>query len=234
MNQRIKDALLQMYRNLNEAEAKQAERGKSDQGERSKVTGGKHMNPIAEAIRQDLISLGFKKNSVYYEDGCLRLPGWFRPSKDWDLLAFGDNELLAAIELKSINSSFGNNANNRSEEALGSAVDIGHAIKNFLIPFTTQPPIIGYVLVVKMCKKSLKKSGKSKKSIYPTDKVFSHSSYFERLTILCKRLLAERLYQAVWIVGVDPENGEILEPDKDLTYDKFIAALQSRLVIYMA
>lgn len=234
MNQRMKNALFQMYKNLNEAETKQTKRGKHDQGERSKVTGGKHMNPIAEVIRQDLILLGFEEDAVYYENGCLRLPGWFRPSKDWDLLAFGDDKLLAAIELKSINSSFGNNANNRSEEALGSAVDVNHAIKNSLIPFNTQPPIIGYVLVVKMCKKSLKKNKKTKKSIFPTDKIFTHTSYFEKLTILCKRLLAERLYQAVWIVGVDPENDEIIEPDKDLTYDKFIATIQSRLVIYKA
>lgn len=74
MNQKMKDALLQMYRNLNEAETRQAERGVHDQGERSKVTGGKHMNPIAEAIRQDLISCGFVDKDVYYEGGCLRLP----------------------------------------------------------------------------------------------------------------------------------------------------------------
>lgn len=234
MNQKMKDALLQMYRNLNEAETRQAERGVHDQGERSKVTGGKHMNPIAEAIRQDLISCGFADKDVYYKGGCLRLPGWFRPSKDWDLLAFGDDELLAAVELKSINSSFGNNANNRSEESLGSAIDLDHAVKNSLIPFNTQPPVIGYVLVVKMCNESLKKSGEPHKSVYPIDKVFLHASYFDRLRILCKRLLSERLYQAVWIVGVDPKSGEIVEPDKDLTYDKFIAAIQSRLTVHMA
>ncbi len=86
MNQNMKDALLQMYRNLDEAGTRQAERGGHDQGERSKVTGGKHMNPVAEVIRQDLISRGFGEDKVYYNNGCLRLPGWFRPSKDWDLL----------------------------------------------------------------------------------------------------------------------------------------------------
>ena len=87
---------------------------------------------------------------------------------------------------------------------------------------------------MRMCDGSLKKSGSPQKSVYPIDNVFLHASYFERLTILCKRLLAERLYQAVWIVGVDPSNGEIVEPDKDLTYDKFIAVINSRLTIHKA
>ena len=29
-------------------------------------------------------------------------------------------------------------------------------------------------------------------------------------------------------------SGEIVEPDKDLSYDKFIAAIQSRLTVHMA
>ena len=234
MNRKMKDALLHMYKNLDEAGTRQAERGVHDQGERSKVTGGKHMNPVAEVIRQDLIAGGYEENDVYYKNCCLRLPGWFRPSKDWDLLAFGGEELLAAVELKSINSSFGNNANNRSEESLGSAIDVNHAIKNSLIPFNTQPPIIGYVLVVRMCDDSMKKSGEPQKSVYPIDKTFLHASYFERLTIFCKRLLAERLYQAVWVVGVDPINGKIVEPDKDLTYDKFLTVIKSRLLVHNA
>ena len=193
MNTTMKEALLQMYKNLDEAGTRQAERGVHDRGERSKVTGGKHMNPVAEVIRQDLISHGFGEDKVYYRDGCLRLPGWFRPSKDWDLLAFDGNDLLAAIELKSINSSFGNNANNRSEESLGSAVDASHAIKNDLIPFHTVPPVIGYVLVVRMCDDSLKESREPQKSVYPIDPEFLYASYFKRLTILCRRLLAAPL-----------------------------------------
>lgn len=234
MNDNMKMALLQMYANLNEAEKKQAERGVHDQGARSQVTGGKHLNCVAEVIRNDLIAMGYNHKEVYYQDGCLRLPGWYRPSKDWDLLAFDDQALLAVLELKSINSSFGNNANNRSEESLGSAIDAAHAIKNDLIPFQTVPPLLGYVLVVKMCEESTRNGAKTQKSVYPIDKVFENASYFKRLTIFCRRLLAERLYQAVWIVGVDPETGDVLEPDQDLTYEKFLAALKAQLDIHRA
>lgn len=234
MREEMKTALLQMYDNLSAASERQAERGGHDQGARSQVTGGKHLNCVAEVIRNDLIAVGYNAQEVYYKDGCLRLPGWYRPSKDWDLLAFDDNDLLAILELKSINSSFGNNANNRSEESLGSAVGAAHAIKNELIPFQTAPPLLAYVLVIKLCDDSTRVSSTAQKSVYPIDEVFKHTSYFERLTIFCRRLLAERLYQAVWVVGVNPNTGGIIEPDRDLTYEKFIAALKAQLDVHRA
>ena len=234
MKENVKEALLQMYANLDAAYKRQIERGVRDQGARSQVTSGKHLDPVAQAIRADLIDAGYHENEVYYEGDCLRLPGWFRPSKDWDLLAFDNEDLLAILELKSINSSFGNNANNRTEESLGSAVDAAHAIKNSLIPFQTKPPMLGYVLVVRLCRESTKPGGVSLNSVYPMDEIYTHASYFKRLSVMCRRLLAERIYQAVWIVGVNPETGEIVEPEADLTYEKFIASLKSQLFVHRA
>jgi hypothetical protein len=46
------------------------------------------------------------------------LPGFYRPSKEWDLLVVADGQLVAAIEVKSQVGSLGNNFNNRVEEAL--------------------------------------------------------------------------------------------------------------------
>ena len=43
----------------------------------------------------------------------LTLPGYFRPTKLWDLLVTYKGQLIAAIELKShVGPSFGNNFNN--------------------------------------------------------------------------------------------------------------------------
>lgn len=234
MNENMKQALLRMYRNLDEASARQASRGVYDQGARSQVTGGRHLDAVAEVVRDDLIAQGYVPERVYYKNGCLRLPGWFRPSKDWDLLAFDGEDLLGAVEFKSINSSFSNNANNRAEESIGSAVDIAHAIKNDLIPYQTTPPLVGYALVVRVCESSTKSGGAPQRSVYPIDPEFNGASYLKRLSVLCRRLLSEGLYQAVWIVGVDPEKGLIMEPEPDLTYEKFIASIASRLMIHRA
>ena len=63
-------------------------------------------------------------------DKRVELPGWFRAEKKWDMVIVHKGELLAALEFKSqIGPSFGNNFNNRSEEALGSATDIWAAYR---------------------------------------------------------------------------------------------------------
>jgi len=60
----------------------------------------------------------------------IELPGFFRPTKEWDMLVVVNGHLLAAIEAKSqVGPSFGNNFNNRTEEAIGSAVDLWTAYR---------------------------------------------------------------------------------------------------------
>ena len=230
----MKKALLTMYCNMEEAARKQESRGSHDQGARSKVTSGKHLNIVAEAIKLDLIDRGFDPDSVYYENACLALPGWFRPTKDWDLMVFDGEDLIAAIELKSISSSFGNNCNNRTEESLGSAVDMYHAIKNDLVPYRSAPPVVGYALVVRLCPGSTTPPKIKRKAIYPIDPAFKGASYLERLTILGRRLLSERLYQAVWVVAVDPMTGNVEEPDPALSYDKFLTRIEGQLAVNRA
>ena len=118
----IEDAILGMYDSIERAREAQAAAGHSDQGARQGITSGKHLDPIAAIIRDDLINAGFHPDEVYDQGRMCTLPGWFRPTKNWDLLALDNGELVSAIELKSINSSFGNNANNRAEESIGSAL----------------------------------------------------------------------------------------------------------------
>ena len=74
------------------------------------------------------------------------IPGWFRATKRWDVLAFGGDQLIAAIELKTISSSYGKNANNRVEEAIGDAVDADFAVKRDLLNRVI-PPLFAYALI---------------------------------------------------------------------------------------
>lgn len=113
MRSDIEAAILGMYDSIERAREAQAAAGHSDQGARQGITSGKHLDPIAAIIRDDLINAGFHPDEVYDQGRMCTLPGWFRPTKNWDLLALDAGELVSAIELKSINSSFGNNANNR-------------------------------------------------------------------------------------------------------------------------
>ena len=97
--------------------------GNKDAGTRSAVTGGAQMNGFIDLVRDLLCENGLPQAQVYCEKS-VELPGWYRPEKKWDLLIVSDGKLVAGIEFKSQVGSFGNNYNNRTEEAIGSATDL--------------------------------------------------------------------------------------------------------------
>ena len=96
--------------------------GLLDKGERASVTGGKNMDGFIDFVVDLVKANGLQYASIHQQRALLTLPGYFRPTKLWDLLVLNHGRLLAAIELKSqVGPSFGNNFNNRTEEAIGSA-----------------------------------------------------------------------------------------------------------------
>lgn len=238
MRQEVKYAVLEMYNALDEAERLQAQRGRHDQGARSRTTAGKHLTPLAEVICNDLIAAGYNPDGLYADSGnpsdtSTVVPGWFRASKKWDILAFDDDELLLAVELKSMSSSFGNNVNNRVEEVIGSAIDAKHAIVNSLISNKYAPPALGYLLILPVCDDS-EKIRRVYETHYPVDPVFHKTSYADRFEIMCRRMVDERVYQAACFIMADVEAREVYEPSTYLTYDRFIETLISQLRISRA
>lgn len=111
--------------NREAARRKQIESGKTDQGERAGVTGGKNMDGFLALIK-DVVQLnGLEEAEICLQRRVLTLPGFFRPTKLWDMLVIKDGRLVAAIEFKShVGPAFGNNFNNRAVEAIGVAVDL--------------------------------------------------------------------------------------------------------------
>lgn len=156
MREDIAQAVLSMYDAIAKAAQSQLATGHTDQGRRKGITSGQHLMPLAEIIRTDLIKIGIDEDDVFISGKECLLPGWFRPSKSWDLVGMKNNELVCAVELKSISSSFGNNANNRAEEAIGSAFDAAAAYRAKLLGYDQVPPVLGYVMVVRDCPDSRK------------------------------------------------------------------------------
>lgn len=198
------------------------------------ITSGKHLDPIAAIIRDDLINAGFHPDEVYDQGRMCTLPGWFRPTKNWDLLALDNGELVSAIELKSINSSFGNNANNRAEESIGSAFDAHTAFDEHLLGSSSIPPVMGYVMIVHDCPDSRIVGRGVRSAHFPIDPDFEGASYLDRFLLLCDRLRRKSLYQAVWLVFANPEDGVAYEPSALLSYDKFIANIVMALGVHRA
>ncbi len=108
---------------------KQVKSGKIDAGTRGEVTGGTQMGALEVLVSDILCEAGLKKVDVRTRTA-LELPGYFRATKKWDLIVVSDGALVLAMELKSqAGKSIGNNVNNRSEEAVGSAKDIWTAFR---------------------------------------------------------------------------------------------------------
>ena len=121
--------------------------GIQDYGARADVTGGKHMNGFADLICELIGESGISAQCIY-KGKKSDLPGYFRPVKDWDMVVVNDEKLVALMELKSqAGPSYGNNCNNRVEEALGNATDLWTAFREKTFGQSTTP-WAGYLMLL--------------------------------------------------------------------------------------
>ncbi|MCI6231843.1 MAG: PaeR7I family type II restriction endonuclease [Selenomonas sp.] len=232
MNKELKEILLDIFRREEKAAQVQESRGGYDIGRRSAVTAGKHFDPLSEYISKELQTYGVASESIFWNEK-LNIPGWFRASKQWDMLAFHQEDMIAAIEFKSIGSSYGNNINNRVEEALGSAYDTHHAVKYNLYRSEGKiPPMFAYLLVARKESASTRIVRPREMVHFPADKEFMDTSYLDRCRIFCDRLLQERVYDAVWLVYVDVEHEDVEEPLASLSYEQFMHRIKSQVELF--
>lgn len=201
-----------------------------DRGGRSAVTGGKQMGGFIQFVRDLLLESKVPQSSIEIGKRVER-PGWFRAEKNWDLIVVHGGELLAAIEFKSqVGPSFGNNFNNRAEQALGSATDLRAAYREGAFKPSARP-YLGYLMLLEDCDKSRVPV----KVVEPHFRVFSEfkkASYRERYAKLVEKLLRERLYDGACLILSSPTSGtsgDYLEPFPELTFSKFLAPLMAHV-----
>lgn len=124
LQQRVRSAVAHYWAARGSQATKQYETGTRDAGARSEVTGGKHLDEFLALLIDVVRRAGFSDEDLRFRTG-VELPGYYRPTKKWDLVVIRAGRLCAAIEMKSqVGPSFGNNVNNRSEEAVGNSVDL--------------------------------------------------------------------------------------------------------------
>jgi type II restriction enzyme len=186
--------------NREAARKKQIEAGKTDAGSRGAVTAGKNMDGFV-ALLIDLIEANGLKEATVIREGRipLTLPGYFRPTKMWDMLVLRGNQLIAAIELKSQVGSFGNNFNNRTEEAIGTAQDLWTAFREG--SFGEAPrPFVGWLMLVEDAPGS-RRPIRDRSLHFPVRAEFQGASYIERYNVLCKKLVQEQLYTTTAVLA---------------------------------
>lgn len=111
-----------------------------------------------------------------------------------------EGRLIAAIELKSqVGPSFGNNFNNRTEEAIGTAHDFFVAYREGA--FGNQPPpFVGWLMLVEDAPAS-RRPVRDKSPHFGVFPEFEGASYLQRYDILCQRLVKEKLYSAASVIA---------------------------------
>lgn len=200
--------------------------GDRDRGGRASVTRGGHCGEFVRLIHRLLVASGIPDAHVFTSRRATDLPGYFRVTKDWDLVAAVDGTLLAVVELKSQVGSFGNNLNNRTEEAIGNATDLWTAYREGA--FKSSPrPWLGYFMMLEDAPGSTRPVGVRERH-FKVFKEFRGTSYAERYTILCKRLVLERLYDAACLIMSSREtgpDGDFKEPNAQLSFRLFATSL---------
>ena len=205
--------------------------GRKDAGARASVTGGKHADGFVKLIAAILLDAGLDDFAIRTREKKSRtLPGHFRPTKEWDLVVIAGTTLVAAIEVKSQVGSFGNNFNNRVEEALGNATDFWAAYaKGRFAP--SGRPWLGYLFMLEESPKSMGPTMKIELEPFSVDPVFQSLSYCGRYEEVCTRLVRERLYDAACFFtssAAAGKKGQFYQPSLELGIRNFAIALAAR------
>jgi len=234
LSARVAKAIRYFWKVRDKQAANQGRKGGiRDSGHRTAVTGGKHLDGFVALCRDLMIEAGLPEASVHWKSH-LELPGYYRAEKCWDLLVIADGQLLAVIEFKAqVGPSFGNNFNNRTEEALGNATDLLAAFREGAFQPSVRP-WLGYVFLLEECPRSMSPV----KVNEPHFKVFDEfrgASYASRYEVLLTKLLRERLYDGASLILSTREGGmkgKFREPSEELSFKKFAASLLAKAIAF--
>ena len=204
---------------------KQNDIGVPDQGNRGAVTGGKQLDGFVDLVYDVLVLNGIPKDCIYTNTD-LELPGYYRPNKKWDLLVVDNGILVIAIEFKSqVGPSFGNNFNNRTEEAMGSALDIWTAYREGVFG-NQRAPWLGYFMLLEDCKES-NVAVRVRSPHFPVLEEFVDASYKERYEIFCNKLLLDRKYSSACFITSGASDCDIFYdfPQQSLSCKEFLLSM---------
>jgi hypothetical protein len=198
------------------------------EGSAKAVRGGGHFEPVVKLIASFFTDAGYPASSIHARGHATILPAYLRPTKNWDLVVVHRGVLVAAIEVKALGGpSFGNNYNNRLEEAIGSSVDLTAANAADLVG--PERPWLGYFFVIEDHPGSQRIVRERSSRSFPVEQIWANRSYQTRYAITGRRLLDSKMYDAVCYLvssATDPTPIE-LEPALDWTH--FAAAIRARI-----
>ena len=209
--------------------------GRKDAGNRGAVTAGKHADGFVKLIAAIVKDAALPHVEVHVTEKRPRtLPGFYRPCKEWDLVVLSNSSLVAVVEVKSQVGSFGNNFNNRVEEALGNATDFWAAYREGAFK-PSQKPWLGYLFMLEEQPASLRPTKRITLKPFKVDDAFQERSYAMRYELVCERLVRDRLYDAACFFTSNADTGrrgEYCEPNEELSIRNFAISLHARAAAF--
>lgn len=195
------DAVRHFWRSRRGQAEAQVLRGARDQGSRGQVTGGGHLDGFVVKLSELMVSVGVRPDEIFTGRGLVTIPGFYRPTKQWDMVVRSGDRLLAAIEMKAQVGSFGNNVNNRAEEAIGNATDFWTAYREGAFKLSPQP-WLGYLFLLQDVPAVRVPIGvrETHFNVFPE---FVGASYARRYELLCEKLVRERQYSSACFLLAD-------------------------------
>ncbi len=181
-----------------------------------------HDKAFLSLLARDFSDLGWNPHVARSANDVEALvSGHFRPAKTWDIVCRGAQGLpRICVEFKSQVDSYGNNENNRYEEALGSGLDArarhGREIA------------LGFLLV--LCEEDATTRPTRDRLAAGTDEAFMSSSHASRREEFARRIVAFRIndlpfYDAAAVLLVRRDGTYRLPTDPDLDIRSFAARL---------
>lgn len=246
LDTRLQQAVQSYWQTRRSNKDKQLNAGKVDAGSRGEVTGGAQMSALEGLVTDVLCDAGLTRSDIRTKTA-LEIPGYFRATKKWDLVVVSEGHLVLAMEFKSqAGSSIGNNVNNRSEEAVGSAKDLWTAYREGHFGSNAPTPFLGYLFLLED-RDSVNRPVSNKEPHFVVDPEFRGAasasrrgithhvgvSYAKRYGTLCRRLVLERLYtSACFVMATNANPTRVSQPEPDMSFAKFAAVLRGHVVAF--
>lgn len=194
------------------------------------------MDGFVQLMEAVVLANGLPQVSIFLSASLLVLPGFFRPTKRWDLLVAHQGQLIAALELKSHVGPAFRNFNNRCEEVLGTATDLWTVFREGA--FRESPrPFVGYLTLVEDAP-AVHSSVPETSPHFPIFPEFVDASYAQRYELLCRKLVQERLYDAAVLLLSTREaglrNGDYRELSDTTGLQRLVAGLAGHVAVAAA
>lgn len=128
------------------------------------------------------------------------LPGFYRPTQNWEFGVIRKNHLIAAIRLDHVTRPFDDNEQLRAAEVLYAAKDLWAAYRCGTLGLETFRPFVGWLMLVEDAEGSRRPIG-DRSDHFPVRPEFQGASYIERYNLLCRKLVQENLYTSAAVLA---------------------------------